>query len=68
MCLGIAPENIYFHMWTKADVATGQAGHLVSMEKSANASYKLTKKPEALHLIEKFNEILTAFIQSHQHP
>jgi len=41
LCIGIAPSDIYMGSWTKADVATGAAGKLVSMEKGANASYKL---------------------------
>lgn len=50
LCLGVAPSELYFGVWSKAQVVTGGAGKLVSMEKSANASYKLTKK--AAHLIE----------------
>ncbi len=41
LCLGISPDAIYFNMWTKAEVSTGKAGSLVSMEKGANASYNL---------------------------
>lgn len=54
LCLGIAPGAIYFEMWTKAEVTTGRAGNLVSMEKGANASYKLTKKSQTLLAIDNF--------------
>ena len=51
LCLGVSPNDLYFNLWSKADVVTGKAGNLVSMEKSANASYKLTKsKIDLLHL------------------
>jgi hypothetical protein len=43
-------------------VVTGVSGKLVSMEKGANASYKLTKKPAALKLISKFNTALNDFV------
>ncbi|MCY4259069.1 MAG: hypothetical protein OXC91_02235 [Rhodobacteraceae bacterium] len=45
LCVGIAPEIIHFGTWTKAEVATGMAGNLVSMEKGGSASFKLTKRP-----------------------
>ncbi len=47
--------------WTKADVVTGKAGKLVSMEKSANASYKLTKSPSELLHIDDFQKTVTDF-------
>lgn len=43
LCLGVSPNELYFGAWSKAQVTTGGAGNLVSMEKGANASYKLTK-------------------------
>ncbi len=61
LCLGISPDAIRFNLWTKADVATGKAGHLVTMEKGANASYKLTKAPNQLHPIAEFQERFEAF-------
>jgi len=61
LCLGISPETIRFNLWTKADISTGKAGKLVSMEKSGNASYKLTKKPKDLYDIDKFDEIVFSF-------
>ncbi|MYG93759.1 MAG: hypothetical protein F4138_02010 [Acidimicrobiia bacterium] len=54
LCIGIAPADIYMGSWTKADVATGAAGKLISMEKGANASYKLIKRPDQLHPISEF--------------
>ena len=63
LCLGVSPNDLFFGVWTKADVATGKAGNLVSMEKNANASYKLTKRPDQLYKIEQFSEIIQKFIQ-----
>lgn len=54
LCLGVTPVNLYFGVWSKADVTTGRAGKLVSMEKSANASFKLTKDPSQLYEIADF--------------
>jgi hypothetical protein len=61
LCLGVSPANLYFRVWSKADVATGKAGKLVSMEKGANASYKLTKMPIQLHEINKFKSEIEKF-------
>jgi len=63
LCLGISPTNISFGIWSKADITTGKAGNLVSMEKGANASYKLTKKPNVLNEIKNFKTVLTKFIK-----
>lgn len=62
LCLGVSPSSLYFGVWSKAEIATGEAGHLVSMEKGANASYKLTKSREQLHKIEFFDDRLKDFI------
>ena len=62
LCLGISPDIIQFGMWTKAEITTGVAGRLVSMEKSANASYKLTKKRSDLFPISAFQERMNAFL------
>ncbi|MEO8528262.1 MAG: hypothetical protein ABI435_04225 [Pseudolysinimonas sp.] len=61
LCLGIAPATLYFGMWTKADIATGKAGSIVSMEKGANASYKLTKRSANLSPISEFRDTFTDF-------
>lgn len=61
LCLGVSPNEIHFNLWTKADVVTGKAGKLVSMEKSANASYKLTKSKKDLLEIEEFKDIIIDF-------
>jgi hypothetical protein len=63
LCLGIAPDEVYFNVWSKADLATGKAGKLVSMEKSANASYKLTKRPVGLLAIDIFQNRIIEFIK-----
>ena len=62
ICIGVSPDLIFFDIWSKADVATGKAGTLVSMEKGANASYKLTKKPAVLKPISGFAEYLVEFV------
>ena len=64
LCLGVTPNELYFGLWSKADVATGKAGSLVSMEKGANASYKLTKKPSDLSVIDDFEQKTKDFIDS----
>jgi hypothetical protein len=61
LCLGVSPENLYFGVWSKGDVTTGKAGNLVSMEKSANASYKLTKAPKQLFKISAFKKKIKEF-------
>lgn len=62
LCLGVSPNDIYFGIWSKAQISTGEAGSLVSMEKGANASYKLTKKPALLYPITEFDSRLRQFI------
>jgi len=67
ICLGISPENIYFNIWSKAEIATGKAGNLVTMEKGANASFKLTKKPNTLMPISTFSKKFIEFSENFQH-
>jgi len=52
--VGIAPDLILLDSWSKADLVTGKAGRLVSMEAGANASYKFTRRPSQLHPIKSF--------------
>lgn len=61
LCLGVSPANLYFGVWSKADVTTGKAGRLVSMEKGANASYKLTKAPHQLYEVTQFHSEINRF-------
>lgn len=61
LCLGVTPNKLYFRVWSKAEVTTGKAGSLVTMEKGANASYKLTKKPSDLIPITKFGGVIRDF-------
>jgi hypothetical protein len=61
ICLGVSPEEIHFNMWSKSEIVTGKAGNLVSMEKGANASYKLTKRPRTLNNIDQFSAIFSTF-------
>ena len=67
LCLGVTPNALFFGLWSKADVVTGKAGKLVSMEKSANASYKLTKKPNGLMPIDDFEKELLDFTNNFKH-
>ncbi len=61
LCLGVTPNELYFGVWSKADVVTGKAGNLVTMEKGANASYKLTKKSSNLIPIANFEQRIQEF-------
>lgn len=61
LCLGVSPSELHFGIWSKAEVTTGKAGNLASMEKGANASYKLTKSPEQLFRIEHFKAEVEKF-------
>jgi len=61
LCLGVSPDSLQFDLWSKADIVTGKAGNLVSMEKGANASYKLTKKKNLLVDISNFNDKIVNF-------
>ena len=64
LCLGVTPDKLYFGLWSKADVATGKAGNLVTMEKGANASFKLTKKPSSLMPITEFEQRIKDFTEN----
>ncbi len=44
ICIGVTPNGIEFGIWTKGQVAEGEAGSLVSMGKNQNSSFKLTKR------------------------
>lgn len=61
LCLGVSPDSLQFDLWSKADIVTGKAGSLVSMEKNANASYKLTKRKSVLFDIDNFKEKILSF-------
>lgn len=63
LCIGISPDNIYFQVWTKADIATGKAGKLTSMEKGGASDFKLSKGKTALLPIENFKATILAFIE-----
>ena len=56
LCLGISPDQIEFDAWSKAAVATGEAGSLVSMEKGGSASHKLTKRRGRIRPISEFED------------
>lgn len=60
--IGVAPDRILFDCWSKADLVTGKAGRLVSMEAGANASYKFTRRPAQLYPIHEFDVRIRALI------
>lgn len=60
--IGVAPEQIFFDSWSKADLVTGKAGRLVSMEAGANASYKFTRRPSQLYPITDFETRIRALV------
>jgi len=68
ICIGISPSDIYIGTWTKAEVTTEMAGNLVSMEKNANASYKLTKSVKNLHSIDQFENLVMGLVTNPSMP
>lgn len=64
LCFGVSPNELFFNLWSKADIVTGKAGRLVSMEKGANASFKLTKSKHELFPIDDFQDKLKHFSAS----
>ena len=64
LCIGISPDNIYFQVWTKAEIATGVAGKLTSMEKGGASDFKLSKSKSALLTIENFKVTILNFIEN----
>ncbi len=72
LCVGIGPDQIGFDAWSKAAVATGEAGHLVSMEKGGSVSHKLTKRRGQLRPIHDFEDhmlnLVTAIDQHRREP
>lgn len=62
LCVGISPESVSFDTWSKADVATGNAGHLVPMDRGTSATYKLTKRAAQLRPILDFEDRLLDLI------
>lgn len=63
LCIGISPDNIYFQLWTKAEIATGVAGKLTSMEKGGASDFKISKSKNALLPIENFKTTMEEFIE-----
>ncbi len=64
MCLGVSPNELLFNVYSKADIATGKVGNLVSMEQGGNASYKLTKSKQELFHLDSFADKLKQFLTS----
>ena len=64
LCLGISPAKILFEIFSKADIATGKAGTLVSMGRGQNSSFKLTKPKNTLQPISKFKDRLQSLLST----
>lgn len=64
LCLGVAPKELFFKIWTKADVATDKAGTMVSMGRGQNSSFKLTKKKKDLFDIKELPKRLKRVLRS----
>ncbi len=62
LCVGIGPGDILIGVWSKAEVATGKAGRLVSMDKGSSATHKLTKRRAQLFPIGEFEDRILAFL------
>ena len=60
LCLGVTPDTILFDIWSKADLATGKAGKLVTMGRGQNASFKLTKSKNSLRPITELKSRIQA--------
>lgn len=60
--IGVAPDQILFDCHSKADLVTGKAGSLCSMEKGANASFKYTRRPGQLHPITEFETRIRSLV------
>jgi len=63
LCIGVRPNDLLFFIWSKADVATGEAGTLVSMASKGNSSFKLTKKSSDLKPISDLNKMLLEMLE-----
>jgi len=64
ICIGVTPDNLEFGIWTKGEVAEGNAGTLVSMGKNQNSSFKLTKKSGSLEKISCLEKELKRVIKT----
>ena len=62
--IGVAPDEILFDCWSKADLVTGKAGRLNSMEAGANASYKFPRRRAIMHPIDQFENKIRLLVGS----
>ncbi len=67
LCIGTGPNEIWFDAWSKAAVATGEAGRLVSMEKGGSVSHKLTKQTGSLRPITEFEDHIRHLVTTIAH-
>lgn len=58
LCLGVQPASLIFGLWSKGQVAEGEAGTLVRMAEGQSITFKLTKRLEDLEPIQNLNRTL----------
>ena len=58
LVLGVSPNDVYFNIFSEADVKTKKAGKLANMEQATVASHKLTKDKKELYAIYDFESII----------
>lgn len=63
ICVGVSPDEIRFACYSKSEIATGQAGNLVTMDKGSSATFKLTKRKSTLYLIAEFDQRIRALVE-----
>ncbi len=64
LCIGIAPDAVLFDVWRKGEVSEGVAGRLVTMDRGSSATFKLTKRKDALRPISEFRDRIDAIVQT----
>ena len=64
LCLGVAPDEVLFDAWRKGEVVEGAAGRLVTMDAGSSATFKLTKRRQALRPIDEFAARVQAIVAS----
>ncbi len=60
LCLGIAPDSVWFNVWRKGELAEGKAGTLVRMAEGQSVTFKLTKRLDSMRPIEELPDWVEA--------
>lgn len=63
LCLGISPDEIFFNVWRKGEVAENRAGRLVRMAEGQSVTFKLTKRKKTMRSIEELPKWIQATLQ-----